>query len=343
MPTPAQNSDHFNRLDKYSRQVDAIYKQALDEAARLISLAKYNPDKPFSFNDFPLAKKRIDDILSSLGSKLKATILKQMETEWVFSNKENDALVKFLFPALPDQKLNPFMDRNLQALKSFQNRKDSGLGLSDRIWNYTSQMKQEIEMAIDTALSDGRSAQQLSRDIRGYLNDPDKLFRRVRDKRGNLQLSKNAKAYHPGRGKYRSSYKNAMRVARTEVNMAYRMADHNRMQQLPFIGGFEVRLSNNHPVFDICDHLKGKYNKEFVFRGWHPQCRCHVISVLASKAELSDMTDQILAGEPITVKPSNQVKSVPDGFNTWVKDNKERASLWQSKPYFMRDNPSFFK
>ena len=60
---------------------------------------------------------------------------------------------------------------------------------------------------------------RLSRDVRRYLRNPDKLFRRVRDKHGNLRLSKAAKAYHPGRGVYRSSYRNALRLTATENNM----------------------------------------------------------------------------------------------------------------------------
>ena len=75
----------------------------------------------------------------------------------------------------------------------------------------------------------------MSRDVRRYLRNPDKLFRRVRDKHGNLRLSKAAKAYHPGRGVYRSSYRNALRLTATENNMAYRTADHLRWQQQPFV------------------------------------------------------------------------------------------------------------
>lgn len=61
-------------------------------------------------------------------------------------------------------------------------------------------------MAIDIALGDGTSAAVLSRTVRKWLNNPNALFRRVRDKHGQLRLSQNAKNYHPGRGVYRSAY-----------------------------------------------------------------------------------------------------------------------------------------
>jgi len=91
-------------------------------------------------------------------------------------------------------------DRNLDALKTFQARKVNGMDLSQRVWKYTGQYKEQIECGLDVGLGEGRSAQQLSRDLRQNLVDPDRLFRRVRDKWGNLQLSKAAAAFHPGQG-----------------------------------------------------------------------------------------------------------------------------------------------
>ena len=78
----------------------------------------------------------------------------------------------------------------MDALEAFQERKIKGLNLSDRVWNYTNQFKGEIEQALDVGIADGRSAAQLSRDIREYLREPEKLFRRVRDKNGVLKASK---------------------------------------------------------------------------------------------------------------------------------------------------------
>ena len=107
----------------------------------------------------------------------------------------------------------------------------------------------------------------MARDLKQYLKHPDKLFRRVRDERGILHFSKNAAAFHPGQGVYRSSYQNARRLAVTETNMAYRTADHERWQNLDFVVGIEIHLSSNHTCKgrdgkpyrfeDICDQLQG--------------------------------------------------------------------------------------
>ena len=89
------------------------------------------------------------------------------------------------------------------------------------------------------------------------MNEPDRLYRRVRDKGGNLRLSKAAKMYHPGQGVYRSSAKNAQRLTRTEINMAYRESEYLRWQQLDFIVGIRVMLSrvaSTMPLFRRSHH-----------------------------------------------------------------------------------------
>ena len=171
----------------------------------------------------------------------------------------------------------------------------------------------------------------------------------MRDKDGVLRLSKNAKAFHPGQGVYRSSYMNARRLAATEINMAYRTSDDVRRKQLDFVVGIEVKLSNNHnckgvpegEFKDICDDLQGKYPKTFKFVGWHPNCRCYTVSILMTDEELLENLKRRKEGkEPI--ESVNEVKDVPQGFKDWVNDNQERISRAKSLPYFLRDNGKYW-
>lgn len=145
----------------------------------------------------------------------------------VGSLQKNDAFIAAILRTakLTKEEVEQYQSRNLEALRTFQRRKVEGLGLSERVWRYAGELKDAMELGIDVALGEGKSAQELSRDLRGYLKEPHRLYRRVRDKGGNLRLSKAAKLYHPGQGVYRSSAKNAQRLARTEVNMAYRESE----------------------------------------------------------------------------------------------------------------------
>ena len=94
-----------------------------------------------------------------------------------------------------------------------------------------------------------------------------------------------------------------------------------------------MKLSGNHPRTDICDHLKGKYPKDFKFTGWHTQCFCHAVTILATPAEFIKSLN-----EDTEISSSNTVTSVPSGFNDWVEANKDRVSNWKSMPNFIKDN-----
>lgn len=163
--------------------------------------------------------------------------------------------------------------------------------------------------------------------------------------------------YHTGRGVYRSSYKNAMRLARTETNMAYRAADCERWKAMEFVRGFRVVLSKNHPCDDICNDLsassendtcgKGEYPKGFVFKGWHPHCFCYCVPLLCTEDELMQLTDQILRGEDTSgFAPAGVIEQPCEQFMQWVDNNKDRINEaisergWGSLPYFLQDNYS---
>ena len=155
--------------------------------------------------------------------------------------------------------------------------------VSRKVWRYGEQTKKDMAVVIDNGITAGKPATEIARKLKSYLNNPNMLFRRVRDKEtGELVQSKAARNYHPGQGVYRSSYANAMRVVRTETNSAYHVAEHNFYESEPMVKGYEIRLSNNHttrlpsgkvvPLYDICDELKGVYPKWFKWESWHPQC-----------------------------------------------------------------------
>lgn len=349
------DAKHYARTNRYARQVERLYNTACDEIAAAAGRITIPEDGVFSFDDFPATRKQAQGILSRLAKKVEAVIETGTRTEWQAACDKSDT---FLSSILRTSRLTPeeakqYQARNLEALQAFQQRKAGGLGLSQRVWKYTEEFKTALELGIDVAVGEGRSAQQLSRDLRQYLQAPDKLFRRVRDKGGNLRLSKAASMYHPGRGVYRSSAKNAERLARTEVNMAYREAEYLRWQQLDFVVGFRVMLSNNHtttdskgkkvPLTDICDELAGDYPKTFKFLGWHPQCRCLVVPIMSDYDEYNkdraNRLKAIVRGQTYKSLPSRRtVRDVPAAFRSHIEAIADRSKGWKSMPYYIRDN-----
>ena len=335
---------HKENLAKRARKVQQLYDAAIKRIAQAAapSLFDADPKKEFHFEDFPALKKEMEALMQDLGSSLQANIEDGDQESWTLSNTKNDAMVDSIIGKkhLPKKVVQAWKHPHLEALNAFIARKEAGMNLSRRVWNLTHQFKSEMELALELGMGEGKSAAALSRDVRKYLVEPNKLFRRVRDKSGALRLSKAAAAYHPGKGVYRSSYKNALRMTATENNIAYRTADHNRWQALPFVIGIEIHISNNHPTEDICDLFDGKrFPKDFKFTGWHPWCRCYAVSVLASQEEMDAYTTAIMNGEDVSHwKFTGQVEKMPKEFNKWMKDNQSRIEHATSMPYFIKDN-----
>lgn len=335
---------HKENLAKRARKVQQLYDAAIKRIAQAAapSLFDADPKKEFHFEDFHALKKEMEALMQDLGSSLQANIEDGDQESWTLSNTKNDAMVDSIIgkKKLPAKTVKAWKHPHLEALNAFIARKEAGMNLSRRVWNLTQQFKSEMELALELGMGEGKSAAALSRDIRKYLVEPNKLFRRVRDKSGALRLSKAAAAYHPGQGVYRSSYKNALRMTATENNIAYRTADHNRWQALHFVIGIEIHISNNHPTEDICDLFDGKrFPKDFKFTGWHPWCRCYAVSVLASQEEMDAYTTAIMNGEDVSHwKFTGQVEKMPKEFDKWMKDNQQRIASAKNMPYFIKDN-----
>lgn len=342
--------EHKRHIAEYLAQIDELYEAATDEIVRLGLSYTYDPTtgKPFYFRSDKVRNKEVNIALSNFRDNIIGIVSAGIASEWAYANEKTDSWVYKLFS---DPK-KAYMLHNLEAMEAYIHRKTYGHTLSERVWNYTAQFKEQIELSLSVGLNEGRSAAQISRDVRIHLNEPDKLFRRVRNQFGELVLSKAAKAYHPGQGVYRSSYMNAMRMARTEINGAYREADYIRWQQLDFVVGVEIKVSKSHAAWlakdwdprfkkgaapvEICDQMAGRYPKDFKFIGWHPHCRCYAVPIIANEDNDGDFWEE----------PQNEVKNVPKGFTGWLDRNKERIKSAEKRgklPYWISENKIFAK
>ena len=324
------DNEHRKHLLAYLQQIERLFYEWVGFSVSLALKTDFQELVTSTLFAFAATKKgkAFDKELARFSNQLDQTIKQGITKEWAFANLKQDKLLR--------EGLTKY--QNLEALEAFKVRKIKDFTVSNRVWDIAKKAQSEIELALSISLEEGKSAVQLSREVRNLLNNPTALFRRVRDKYGNLVLSKNAQNYHPGQGVYRSAYKNALRLASNEINVAYKSADWLRIQQNPDVVGFEVRLSPQHKVYDMCDELKGKYPKSFKFHGWHVGCKCHIVTILKTDEEL---IKELKADETLPPESSsNYVGDVPNNYKQWVTDNKDRFKNWKTKPYFIEGNVS---
>lgn len=125
-----------------------------------------------------------------------------------------------------------------------------------------------------------------------------------------------------------------------QLNKSFRQNDMNRMSNLDFVVGFEIKRSNNKDEnCFLCEIGEGKYPKDFNWTGWHNGCKCHTISILLTDKEYDKFEDLILAGKDTShFKSLNTVHSIPSKLKEYVQNNQ---SEFASKEWFLNNKKHF--
>lgn len=305
-------------------QVQSIYDRIAKEMAIAVESTSYDGSFEFQFRDYPELNQIVNKLMSGYVSQMNGLIYSGTSNEWKESNIMQDLLARKVLRAYDFEKggdkYQRYFQPNTEALKAFQQRVDRGMNLSQKLWVQSQALKKEMEQTISTAIERGQSSVVLSKRISKYLSDFPSMKADYAERYG--------KAVSCLDCQYAS-----IRLARTEINMAYRKAEQTRWKQFDFILGYEVKLSKRHPAPDICDDLIGIYPKDFVFLGWHPNCMCYVVPIM--------MSDEEYYGSP-SIQKSAMISRTPKNFNDWVRNNRSRIGQAETLPYFLKDNRKYW-
>ena len=371
--TSKQKKEQLNQLfAAYNRRLGMLYSGYVK---KLLSLG-YNEDvlesdALFNFDNFPLLKARLEDIFNDY---FQNSILcyKSGITDGVSLAYTHDGDALGQFSVLSDKALQTA--RKTAAATFIANRLNAknGLNLAQSVWNYCQQTKAEFEMAMSNVIADGlekgTSAEEVGRRLRQYLNNPDMMYRRYHT----VKVLKNGQKKdvvtwrrkriidgrvrfveepleRVGQGVYRSARKNALRVARTEINAAYHKARNERWKNEPFVIGQHIHISPQHDPeedADICDELEGYYPKDFNWDSWHSQCMCTSDPVMISGEERKQFYKRLAKGEDMTnyISP-NRVKDVPDQYKRYIEANGDKivdAFKRGKLAWHLADNKSYW-
>lgn len=368
--TSKQQKEQLNNLFAvYNKRLGRLYS---DYVKKLTSLGYgedvLEDDALFNFDNFPQLKARLNDIFNDYYQN-SLLCYKSGITDGVALAYNHDEMVIGGYSVLTDKAIRVARDTAAATFIANRLKTKNGLNLSQIIWNYCQQTKSEFEMAMSNTIADGikkgSSAEEVGKSIRKYLNDPDMMYRRYHT----IKVQKNGKKKDVvtwrrrriidgkvrfieeplekvGMGVYRSARKNALRVARTEINSAYHKARNERWQNEPFVIGQYIHVSPQHNIDDICNDLEGRYPKDYVWISWHPQCICTSDPITIQGEEKKEFYKRLMAGEDMSnyVSPF-AVLTMPEKYNQYIKDNSEaivKAGMKGKLAWHLQDNTKYW-
>lgn len=368
--TSKQQKEQLNNLFAvYNKRLGRLYS---DYVKKLTSLGYgedvLEGDALFNFDNFPQLKARLNDIFNDYYQN-SLLCYKSGITDGVALAYNHDEMVIGGYSVLTDKAIRVARDTAAATFIANRLKTKNGLNLAQTIWNYCQQTKSEFEMAMSNTIADGikkgSSAEEVGKSIRKYLNDPDMMYRRYHT----IKVQKNGKKKDVvtwrrrritdgkvrfieeplekvGMGVYRSARKNALRVARTEINSAYHKARNERWQNEPFVIGQYIHVSPQHNIDDICNDLEGRYPKDYVWISWHPQCICTSDPITIQGEEKKEFYKRLMAGEDMSnyVSPF-AVLTMPEKYNQYIKDNSEaivKAGMKGKLAWHLQDNTKYW-
>ena len=155
----------FKRTEGYAYSVRAHYLDAFNQVINLVKGTELEAGKPFSFSEYGYSE-QVTPIFRQMYSEVYQTIRGGVQAEWLNSNEHTDDLVKAVFGAssIEDHHFARYFKRNQDAMEAFFARKsaDGGLNLSQRVWKYNGEFKEELENTLDLAIGEGTPAMQLA-------------------------------------------------------------------------------------------------------------------------------------------------------------------------------------
>lgn len=368
--TSKQQKEQLNNLFAvYNKRLGRLYS---DYVKKLTSLGYgedvLEDDALFNFDNFPQLKARLNEIFNDYYQN-SLLCYKSGITDGVALAYNHDEMVIGGYSVLTDKAIRVARDTAAATFISNRLKAKNGLNLAQTVWNYCQQTRSEFEMAMSNTIADGikqgSSAEEIGKSIRRYLNDPDMMYRRYHT----IKVQKNGKkkdvvtwrrrriidgkvrfVEEPlekvGMGVYRSARKNALRVARTEINSAYHKARNERWQNEPFVIGQYIHVSPQHNIDDICNDLEGRYPKDYVWISWHPQCICTSDPITIQGEEKKEFYKRLMAGEDMSnyVSPF-AVLTMPEKYNQYIKDNSEaivKAGMRGKLAWHLQDNTKYW-
>lgn len=316
------------------RQEPALRKIYLDSADRLADeIRSLKPTTGTLWRDHLQA---LEKSLRAEADRISQSITKKLEGDLPQAVEAGASpLQRQLMSALEKAAISPgalkvqrgFGDANARAVEAVWARTRNGMKLSGRIWQKGDEAREAIRSIIWDGTARGRDAVKVARDIEKY----------VRYGRSTLTQDYLNMMERMGKRIPKNLSYEALRLARTEMTMAFQEGTYAAGRVSPSYRGSRWMLSASHPLRDVCDDLAEADLYHLGPGGYpageepitpHPNCLCYVVPLVegteafverlkrwqhdpGSEPDLEKWYNQIWKGQPARQPPIQVTTPAP--------------------------------
>ncbi len=264
------------------KQLWRTYKKAAGKIGTKIMLA-----------ETPITKSRLRTLLTSVENEIKRLDSKVLSTIGTSINKsvkmgldntiDRLSVYRDFLPATfaIEPTSSVFNSIYHDAVRALYRRPLDGIELSERVWNVQKTSITQIRKLIAKGYLYGEPSNKIAEQVRRLLliSDSD-----MRTKKWKAFFEE----YPPGRGVYKSAYKNTQRIIRSEINSAFRMAQSEYAAKRSWIIGVKWNRVAGAEEEPECDEYASQdlYNLgSGVYPGGdipisHPNCLCYLPDIV---------------------------------------------------------------
>jgi hypothetical protein len=177
----------------------SVYGNAYVDAFKLTEVKNaIQKGEPFTWKGNTAAERKLNVLLKSLAGQTEGIIRNGITGSWKFGESDvKDAVLKEFGKVENSDGVNRTLEQAVKDRRAsgmdahrYAAQKRDGMNLSKRVWKLTGGMKDELERMIQSRIAAGKSADDVSRDIRKYLNESERSTKTVpvavRDRKGNI-------------------------------------------------------------------------------------------------------------------------------------------------------------
>lgn len=305
-PLPPPSPDNWplrallKDLTLTERELRAILRDGAAEAERLIPklIEQNSTGSKLKAAQVAIVQREIRALMAALWGDIGRTTRQGVERAVLTAFQGEDILFKFLGVQATQEMLAALAQAAKAGVEAILAKSYNGIPLSAQVWKTQHLSSGLVHRKVNNGLLLGHSAKRIAKDVRGLV-DPNT----------------------PGGVSYA-----AMRLARTEINNAYKTAQERRYQDEPWNRGMQWHLSGSHPTPDICNKYAerdgGLGPGVYAFGDRprsHPNCLCYMTPVQDDEdafvehflsGEYDDYLDNLL-DDPVTPEVRQHVEELP--------------------------------